>query len=155
MIMLMHKGLWPSNSSSAVLQPTFGLSRQSKFLKIQANFSGYPLASKIMVRNLPYSADESCLEKIFSNFGQVAEVKVVKDEVTQRSKGYAFIQYTSQENAMLALDNMDHKYLNGRVIFVEIAKPTKKDFGRYPKTCGPPEERLPSENEVPDLKENR
>jgi len=37
---------------------------------------------------------------------------------------------------------------------VELAKPTKKDFGRYPKSCGPPVERLPSENEVPDLKEN-
>lgn len=38
-------------------------------------------------------------------------VKIVKDEVTQRSKGYAFIQYTSQENAMLALDSMDHKVI--------------------------------------------
>lgn len=46
------------------------------------------------------------------------------------------------------------QYINGRVIFVELAKPTKKDFGRYPRSCGPPVERLPSENEVPDLKEN-
>ncbi|PHT89779.1 hypothetical protein T459_04892 [Capsicum annuum] len=46
------------------------------------------------------------------------------------------------------------QYLNGRVISVELAKPTMKDFGRYPKTCGPPVERLPSENDVPDLKEN-
>ncbi|XP_059287075.1 uncharacterized protein LOC132040450 [Lycium ferocissimum] len=142
--------LIPKGVSTVVLQPAIG----PKSFKIQASFSRYPLASKIMVRNLSYSTDESCLEKIFSNFGHVAEVKVVKDEMTQRSKGYAFIQYTSQENALLALDSMDHKYLNGRVISVEIAKPTNKDFGRYPKTCGPPVERLPSEDEAPDLKEN-
>ncbi|XP_060194412.1 glycine-rich RNA-binding protein 4, mitochondrial [Lycium barbarum] len=142
--------LMPKGVSTVVLQPANG----PKSFKIQASFSKYPLASKIMVRNLSYSTDESCLEKIFSNFGQVAEVKVVKDEMTQRSKGYAFIQYTSQENAMLALDSMDHKYLNGRVISVELAKPTNKDFGRYPKSCGPPVERLPSEDEAPDLKEN-
>ncbi|KAK4347523.1 hypothetical protein RND71_033862 [Anisodus tanguticus] len=146
-MMLMLKGVWPSSSSAGLLQPAIG----PKSFKIQASFSSYPLASKIMVRNLSYSTDESCLEKIFSNFGQVAEVK---DEATQRSKGYAFIQYTSQENAILALDSMDHKYLNGRVISVELAKPTNKDFGRYPKTCGPPVERLPSENEAPDIKEN-
>ncbi|CAN4081799.1 unnamed protein product [Withania somnifera] len=135
--MLMPKGIWPSSSSTVLLHPAIG----PKSFKIQASFSSYPLASKIMVTNLPYSTDESCLEKIFSNFGQVAEVKIVKDEMTQRSKGYGFIQYTSQENAMLALDSMDHK-------------PTNKDFGRNLKTCGPPVERLPSENEVPDLKEN-
>ncbi|KAM3361527.1 putative protein isoform X3 [Capsicum galapagoense] len=57
------------------------------FTKIQILLqdSSYPLASKIMVRNLPYSTDESCLEKIFSNFGQVSKVKIVKDEVIQRS----------------------------------------------------------------------
>ncbi|KAL3376631.1 hypothetical protein AABB24_003191 [Solanum stoloniferum] len=150
MMMLMCKGVWPSSSSIVLLQPPNG----HKSFKTQASFSSYPLASKVMVRNLSYSTDESCLEKIFSNFGHVAEVKIVKDEMTKRSKGYAFIQYTSQENAMLALDSMDHKYLDGRVISVELAKPTKKDFGRYPKSCGPPVERLPSENEVPDLKEN-
>ncbi|XP_055807396.1 glycine-rich RNA-binding protein 4, mitochondrial-like isoform X1 [Solanum dulcamara] len=149
-MMFIYKGVWPSSSSTVLLQPTIG----PKSFKIQASFSNYPLASKIMVRNLPYSNDESCLEKMLSNLGQVAEVKIVKYEMTQRSKGYAFIQYTSQENAMLALDSMDHKYLNGRVISVNLAKPTKKDFGRYPKTCGPPVERLPSENEVPYLKEN-
>jgi len=43
-------------------------------------------------------------------------VKIVKDEVTRRSKGYAFIQYTSQENAMLALDSMDHKVILNKFV---------------------------------------
>ena len=38
-------------------------------------------------------------------------VKLVKDEKANRSKGLAFIQYTSQEDALLAVDNMDHKVI--------------------------------------------
>ncbi|KAK4710614.1 hypothetical protein R3W88_005127 [Solanum pinnatisectum] len=67
--MLMYKGEWPSSSSVVLLQPPNG----PKSFKTQASLSSYPLASKVMVRNLSYSTDESCLEKIFSNFGHVTE----------------------------------------------------------------------------------
>ncbi|THG02907.1 hypothetical protein TEA_009674 [Camellia sinensis var. sinensis] len=66
--------------------------------------------------------------------------KLVMDEKAKRSKGYAFIQYTSQDDALLALESMDHKYFDGRVIFVELAKPGRNAFGVYPKTTGPPQE---------------
>uniref|UniRef100_A0A5B7BWR5 RRM domain-containing protein n=1 Tax=Davidia involucrata TaxID=16924 RepID=A0A5B7BWR5_DAVIN len=111
-----------------------------KSLKLHASLFGYPLASKIMVRNLSYSTSESRLLKEFSNFGLIAEVKLIKDEATKRSKGYAFIQYTSQDDAMLALESMDHKYFDGREIFVELAK-LKNNFGGYPITSGPPKEK--------------
>lgn len=42
-------------------------------------------------------------------FYAVMAVKLVKDEITKKSKGYAFIQYTSQDDALLALESMDHK----------------------------------------------
>ncbi|XP_042493389.1 small RNA-binding protein 11, chloroplastic isoform X3 [Macadamia integrifolia] len=90
--------------------------------------------------DLPYSISETSLSKEFSNFGQVVEVKLVKDDATQRSKGYAFVQYTSQNEAMLALENMDHKTLDGRVIYVDLAKPVNNSFGSYPITSGPPSE---------------
>ncbi|GMP99545.1 hypothetical protein CsSME_00046979 [Camellia sinensis var. sinensis] len=57
--------------------------------------------------DLSYSTSETCLRK--ENFGQLAEVKLVMDEKVKRSKGYAFIQYTSQDDALLALESMDHK----------------------------------------------
>ncbi|KAI8002993.1 Cold-responsive protein kinase 1 [Camellia lanceoleosa] len=60
-----------------------------------------------MVKNLSYSATETCLRK--KNFGQIAKVKLVMDEKVKRPKGYAFIQYTSQDDALLALESMDHK----------------------------------------------
>ncbi|KAL7210896.1 hypothetical protein ACSBR2_013887 [Camellia fascicularis] len=62
------------------------------------------------------------------------------DEKAKRSKGHAFIQYTSQDDALLALESMDHKYFDGRVIFVELTKPGPNAFGVYSKTTGPPQE---------------
>ncbi|XP_042493388.1 small RNA-binding protein 11, chloroplastic isoform X2 [Macadamia integrifolia] len=111
-----------------------------KAFKVTASLTDFPLASRILVRNLPYSISETSLSKEFSNFGQVVEVKLVKDDATQRSKGYAFVQYTSQNEAMLALENMDHKTLDGRVIYVDLAKPVNNSFGSYPITSGPPSE---------------
>ncbi|CAK9158483.1 unnamed protein product [Ilex paraguariensis] len=99
--------------------------------------------------DLSYSTSESCLHKEFSNFGHVAEVRLVKDEATKRSKGYAFIQYTSQDNALQAIENMDQKHFDGRVIHVELAKLGKNVYGGYPKTSGPPKEQnLPRQDEA-------
>ncbi|XP_057462783.1 small RNA-binding protein 11, chloroplastic isoform X2 [Actinidia eriantha] len=110
-----------------------------KSVHLRASLSNFPLASKIMVRNLSYSTNENFLRKEFSNFGQIAEVKVVTDVSTKKSKGYAFIQYTDHDDAMQALESMDHQVLNGRMIFVDLAKPGRKAFGGYPRTSGPPQ----------------
>ncbi|XP_044507516.1 RNA-binding protein 3 [Mangifera indica] len=120
-------------------------------LKLRASLSDYPLASRIMVRNLSFSTHESRLQKEFSNFGEIAEVKLVKDELTKKSKGYAFIQYTSQDDALIALENMDRQSLDGRLIYVDIAKPGKEAFRGYPKTSGPPKkQQVPEQDEVAD-----
>ncbi|KAH6774889.1 RNA-binding family protein [Perilla frutescens var. hirtella] len=108
---------------------------------IHASISqNYPLASKIIVKNLPFSASESRLVKEFSQYGQIAEVKLVKDEAKQKSKGFAFIQYTSQEAALIALESMDRQLFDDRRVFVELANLRRSDFGGYPKTSGPPQE---------------
>ncbi|KAL5773666.1 hypothetical protein ACOSP7_013306 [Xanthoceras sorbifolium] len=107
-------------------------------LSLRASLPNYPLASRIMVRNLPFTTQENSLQQEFSNFGEIAEVKLIKDKSTRRSKGYAFIQFTNQDDALLALENMDHKEFDGRLIFVEIAKPGRDTFGGVPITSGPP-----------------
>ncbi|XP_004490616.1 small RNA-binding protein 11, chloroplastic [Cicer arietinum] len=105
----------------------------------------YPLASKIVVKNLPYSTAETTLQNKFSNFGKIAEVQMVKDVITKRSKGLAFIQYTSQDDAMLALETMDQKDFCGRMISVELAK-LRWDIGGPPRATGPPKKwNLPEE----------
>ncbi|KAK1410864.1 hypothetical protein QVD17_37405 [Tagetes erecta] len=131
-------------ATSGWFRPTIGTStlpnpsinRQS--LKLRACFIQYPLASKIIVRNLSYTTSEKCLKEEFSSFGPIAEVKLVKDQRSNNSKGYAFVQYTNQDDAMSALESMDKKYLDGRVVFVELARPMDQRSA-YPKTSGPPQ----------------
>ncbi|KAM6575064.1 hypothetical protein CsatA_023391 [Cannabis sativa] len=148
---------FPFHANSVRLFPISITNRpesQSLSLKLRASFFDYPLASRIIVKNLPYSASERVLLENFSNFGQIAELKLGKDKMTRRPKGFAFIQFTSQDAAMLAIESMDHQYFGGRLIFVDIAKPGKDAFGGIPKTSGPPKQQqqqhMPPEQEVAD-----
>ncbi|KAF2302741.1 hypothetical protein GH714_002597 [Hevea brasiliensis] len=125
--------------------------------------------------DLGYWVSDSSLQKEFSSFGEIAEVKLVKDEITKRPKAYAFIQYTCQDDAILALENMDqrlyfvtlplssktrlkihvvlifyHQIFDGRLIYVELAKPGKGSFEGYPKASGPPKQHLQEKDEVAD-----
>lgn len=101
--------------------------------------------------DLPYSTGETTLQKEFSNFGKIAEVKMIKDVNTKRSKGIAFIQYTCQNDAMLALETMDQKDFYGRTICVEIARLGRANFGASPRASGPPKKwDLPQQGEVVD-----
>ncbi|KAF2302740.1 hypothetical protein GH714_002576 [Hevea brasiliensis] len=96
-------------------------------------------------QDLGYWVSDSSLQKEFSSFGEIAEVKLVKDEITKRPKAYAFIQYTCQDDAILALENMDQ-----RLIYVELAKPGKGSFEGYPKASGPPKQHLQEKDESAD-----
>ncbi|WZZ75707.1 hypothetical protein YC2023_087077 [Brassica napus] len=152
--------------------------RNRRLLKIQASLSNYPLASKIMVRSKfrPFTINSLPLrlaayrvrivaicrfrqvkifyKRSFQLFGEIAEVKLVKDESMKRSKGFAFIQFTSQDDAFLAIETMDRRMYNGRMIYIDIAKPGKLDFQQQPRTSGPPEKlqvpEEPANNEVAD-----
>ncbi|KAH1122137.1 hypothetical protein J1N35_005297 [Gossypium stocksii] len=146
--------MWPTTLTLSYPSPISLKYRFHKSFKLslRASLFNYPLASRIFVRNLPYSSKESSLQKEFENFGQIAEVKIAKDDFTKRSKGYAFIQYTSQNDALLAVENMDQQVFDGRKIYVEIAKPGKDRFRGYPKTSGPPttKQQLQQSNDVAD-----
>ncbi|KAL6206263.1 hypothetical protein ACLB2K_023511 [Fragaria x ananassa] len=122
--------------------------------RVFLTFFLYPETSPqitVNIIDIPYSTSENSMQQKFSNFGEIAEVKLVQDEISKRSKGFAFIQYTSQDDAMLALENMDRQTLDGRVIYVELAKPGKDAYAGYPKTSGPPKKQyMQQQEEVTD-----
>nr|QKY65168.1 chloroplast RRM domain-containing protein [Passiflora oerstedii] len=110
-------------------------------LKLRASISDndFPLGSRIVVKNLKYSVTENNLQQEFSSFGEIAEVKLFKGEGNSKSSRVsAFIQYASQDDAILALENMDQTLFDGRLIYVELARPARASSARYPRTCGPP-----------------
>lgn len=80
-----------------------------------------PSKSTVYVSNLDYTLTNSDLHTIFSTFGKVAKVTVVKDRVTRKSRGVGFILFVCREDAIRAIKGIDGKVLNGRTITASIA----------------------------------
>lgn len=87
-----------------------------------------PSKSTVYVSNLDYTLTNSDLHTIFSTFGKVAKVTVLKDRRTRQSRGVAFILFVSRDDALKAVKGIDKKLLNGRTLSASIAA----DNGRAP-----------------------
>lgn len=79
---------------------------------------------KLFVTGLSFYTSEKTLRAAFEGFGELVEVKVIMDNISKRSKGYAFIEYTTEEAASAALKEMNGKIINGWMIVVDVAKTT-------------------------------
>ncbi|KAF7822003.1 organelle RRM domain-containing protein 6, chloroplastic-like [Senna tora] len=72
---------------------------------------------------LSFRTTEESLRNAFMNFGQLVEVNLVMDKIANRPRGFAFLRYATEEESRKAIEGMHGKFLDGRVIFVEVAKP--------------------------------
>ncbi|KMT06711.1 hypothetical protein BVRB_7g158730 [Beta vulgaris subsp. vulgaris] len=97
------------------------------------------IASKLFVGGLSFYTTEKTLAEAFSQFGQVIQAKIVHDRVSDRSKGFGFVTYASDDEADKALTEMNGIQLHGRVIFVEYAKPRVDFRAKMPIARGPPD----------------
>jgi RNA recognition motif-containing protein len=88
---------------------------------------------KLFIGNLPYSVTEQTLQETFSPFGEIVEVKLITDRMTGRSRGIAFIEFATEDQAQAAIQGMDNKELEGRVIAVKVAqpRPPREDRGGF------------------------
>ncbi|MFC1617116.1 RNA recognition motif domain-containing protein [Candidatus Margulisiibacteriota bacterium] len=84
------------------------------------------MTNKLYVGNLPYSANDDSLKELFSECGQVTSSTVIVDRDTNRSKGFGFIEMSTQEEAEKAISTFNGKDLDGRAIKVNPAKPQEK-----------------------------
>lgn len=87
---------------------------------------------KLFITGLSFYTSEKTLREAFDGFGELVEVKIIMDKISKRSKGYAFVEYTTEEAAAEALMEMNEKIINGWMITVDVAKsnPTKYSRGR-------------------------
>ena len=85
--------------------------------------------NKLYVGNFPYSVDESQLREMFSAYGDIQDIALIKDRETGRSKGFAFITFASQQAAEKALD-LNGKEVDGRALKVNMAQEKESRGGR-------------------------
>ena len=85
---------------------------------------------KLYVGNLSYEVSEEDLKTVFSAFGPVDSATVVKDTYTRKSKGFGFVEMSSEENAQAAIAGLHGKELKGRPINVNEARPKLEGSGQ-------------------------
>ena len=87
------------------------------------------METKLYVGNLSFSTTEEQLRTLFTQAGTPTSVELIKDRSTGSSKGFAFVEMSSQAEAEKAIKILNGFSLDNREIKVNVAKP-KEEFGR-------------------------
>ena len=77
----------------------------------------------MFVGSLPWAVDDAKLAEIFAQAGNVVSAQVVKDRETGRSRGFGFVEMSTDEEAQNAVKNLNGTDIEGRKIVVNIARP--------------------------------
>jgi RNA recognition motif-containing protein len=86
------------------------------------------LGKKLYVGNLSYGVSSSDLQELFSSFGTVESAQVIEDRETGRSKGFGFVEMSSDQEAEAAIRGLNGHDHDGRPLTVNEAKP-REDRG--------------------------
>ncbi|KFK38036.1 hypothetical protein AALP_AA3G062000 [Arabis alpina] len=90
-------------------------------------FSRAFFSSTLFVKGISFSSTEETLTQAFSQFGQVLGVDVIMDKVRCRPKGFAYVTFSSHEEATKALLQLNGQLVDGRVVILDIAKTVKQN----------------------------
>jgi RNA recognition motif-containing protein len=91
--------------------------------------------NKLYVGNLPFSTTEEDLRSMFSQAGTVVSVSLIKDRDTGRSRGFAFVELSTQAEAEKAVSLFNNTPLENRSLKVNLARP-KEDSGKFRRSDG-------------------
>ena len=84
------------------------------------------MATKLFVGNLPYEATDQSLTELFSQSGTVVSASVVINKFNNRSKGFGFVEMSTQEEANAAIETLNGQEMGGRRIIVSEARPREE-----------------------------
>jgi RNA recognition motif-containing protein len=78
---------------------------------------------KIYVGNLSFNVTEEDLQTLFQEFGQVDTVTIIKDNYSEQSKGFGFVEMANRDEALKAIAELNAKEIKGRALTVNEARP--------------------------------
>lgn len=84
------------------------------------------MADRIFVGNLPYTVDSTKLGEIFSQAGTVSDAQVVMDRMSGRSRGFGFVEMSSDEETTKAIETLNGLEIDGRKLVVNKARPREE-----------------------------
>ena len=87
------------------------------------------MGKKLYVGNLSYDVDSSALEELFAAHGAVVSAQIINDRDTGRSKGFGFVEMSSEEQAEAAIAALNGQQHNGRALTVNEARPKEERPG--------------------------
>ena len=96
---------------------------------------------RLFVGNISYQTQESDLQDLFSQAGVVVTCNLMMDKFTGKSRGFAFVEYGTPEEANKAVEMFHGKDLQGRALTVNIARPREERPPREPRGDRPPRDR--------------
>ena len=91
------------------------------------------MATKLYVGGLPYSTQEDALKELFAQAGTVVSAVIIMDKMSGRSKGFGFVEMSSQDEAQKAISMFNDQEFEGRKLTVNEARPME---ARPPRTGG-------------------
>ena len=89
----------------------------------------------IYVSSLSFDVNSDDLKAAFEEFGEVSSANIIKDKITQKSRGFGFVEMPNKEEAEKAIQELNGASMDGRTINVAEAKerePREKGFNRNP-----------------------
>ncbi len=81
----------------------------------------------LFVANLNYNIQEEELMDVFTQYGQVKSLKIIKDRMSGRSKGYGFVEMENTDEAQKAIDELNGREIHERSIIVKEARPPQNN----------------------------
>lgn len=87
------------------------------------------MGKRLYVGGLPYSTTEAELEQLFLPLGSIESLRLIIDRDTGRSKGFGFVELSTEADAREAVDRLDGTILHGRRLIVSEAKPQESRSG--------------------------
>ncbi len=96
---------------------------QMVFEEASAEGGEVKLSTKLYVGNLDYGVNDASLEETFSAAGTVTSANVITDRYSGRSRGFGFVEMSTEEDAQKAIEMFNGKETDGRALVVNEARP--------------------------------